>query len=390
VTRQLTAALRTAVTVHLHTHPTDELLSAWDRLVSSTGGTDVTQLSVWARVRSLERFHPSYLFVRRDGCLIGGAQVLLRGVRGLGSIGYTSYGPLLTVQGEERAEAAEAVALGLARLPGVRMLFVQPAEGTDDLRLALLRHGFRPSAAGIAPAGSVRLDLDRSLDDIRRAFPPRLRSWTRRWADAGVTVRIGDESDVPTLTRLQRAAAEARGYARPPHPEYVRHMVSELLRTGNAALFVGEVDGTPVTADVVTTCGTTVRGRLSGFDRKGPGGRLSVPGAARWEIIRWAKASGYRWLDFGGLTEQTLRDAVDLGLRRSDAWPGADQAKMQYGGVAFRYPGPVELIRPRPLRAAYDLATGSDLGRARLRQAQILLRSRSTGRGKSHEDGSTT
>jgi hypothetical protein len=278
MTRQLTADVRRAVTVHLHTGPPDALLSEWDKLVSDTGGTDVTQLSVWARVRSLEHFRPSYLFVRRDGCLIGGAQVLLRGVRGLGWIGYTSYGPLLTVQGEERAEAAEAVALGLARLPGVRALFVQPAEGTDDVRVALLRNGFRPSAAGIAPAGSVRLDLDRSLDDIRRAFPPRLRSWTRRWADAGVTVRIGDESDVPTLTRLQRAAAEARGYARPPNPEYVRHMVSELSRTGNAALFVGEVNGTPVTADVVTTCGTTVRGRLSGFDRNGPGGRLSVPG----------------------------------------------------------------------------------------------------------------
>ena len=57
--------------------------------------------------------------------------------------------------------------------------------------------------------------------------------------------------------------------------------------------------------------------------------------------------SGYRWLDFGGLSEQTLRE---VGRRRSRATgdrPGPDPAKLQYGGVPFRYPGPVELIRPR-------------------------------------------
>jgi hypothetical protein len=65
-----------------------------------------------------------------------------------------------------------------------------------------------------------------------------------------------------------------------------------------------------------------VRGRFGGFDRIGEGGRLSVPGAARLEMIHWAKLAGYRWLDFGGLSEQTLRDAVDKGIRSCGSWPG--------------------------------------------------------------------
>ena len=355
-------------------------LARWDRLVEGTPCADVTQLSVWARVRARAGFTPTYLFARKDGDLVGGVQVLHRRLPGLGRIGYTSYGPLLFAEGDARAEAAETLAVALARLPGVRMLFVQPAAGTDDLRTMLLALGFRPSSAGIAPVGSMRLDLSRSDDEIRKAFPPRLRSWTRRWRAAGVTVRPGGEDDVPILAALQRKAADSQGYSPPAQVDYLRHLYAELARTGNAALFIGEVDGVPATADLVTMCGTTVRGRLSGFDRSGPGGRLSVPGAARWEIIRWARGSGYRWLDFGGLSEQTLREVVDGEPRAGDR-PGTDAAKLQYGGTAFRYPGPVELIRPRLVRSAYDAANGLPWARAHLQQAKVALRSSRGGRG---------
>jgi Acetyltransferase (GNAT) domain len=246
--------------------------------VTGTPGTDVTQLSVWARVRAVAGFRAAYLLARRDGDLVGGAQVLLRRIPGLGEIGYASYGPVLAER-DGRAEAVHALAVALSRSAGVRMLFVQPAEGTDDVRAALLALGFRPSSAGIAPVGSTRLDLSPSEDEIRKAFPPRLRSWTRRWAEAGVSVRIGGEDDIPVLSELQGRAAESQGYSRPQRPDYVRRMYTELAATGNAALFVGEVHGVAVAADLVTMCGDTVRGRLSGFDRSGTGGRLSVPGA---------------------------------------------------------------------------------------------------------------
>jgi hypothetical protein len=191
-----------------------------------------------------------------------------------------------------------------------------------------------------------------------------------------VTVRQGDLEDIPLLARLMGTAAEARGYSRPPRPEYLRHLCAELFRTGNAAMFIGEVRGVPATADVVTMCGSMVRGRFSGFDRTGDGGRLSVPAAARWEIIQWAKGLGYRWLDFGGLKEATLHDVLDRGIRHSDDWPGSDQAKLKFGGQAFRYPGPVELVSSRVVRRAYDAANASTWGRTVLQRAKVDLRSR--------------
>lgn len=55
----------------------------------------------------------------------------------------------------------------------------------------------------------------------------------------------------------------------PPPVDYLEVMYSELAATGQAALFVGEVHGEPVAADLVTRCGAIVRGWLAGFDRTG-------------------------------------------------------------------------------------------------------------------------
>jgi hypothetical protein len=148
----------------------------------------------------------------------------------------------------------------------------------------------------------------------------------------------------------------------------------ELAATGHVVMFVGEVEGVPVAVDLMTGCGEMVRGRLSGFDRSGEAMRLSVPAAIRWELIKWAKAQGYRWFDFGGLRLETLAALLDGSERGADELPAADQPKVTFGGTAFRYPTPVEMIRPAALRMAYDLAWRSETGRRLFREAKSLLR----------------
>jgi hypothetical protein len=255
----------------------------------------------------------------------------------------------------------------------LNLTFVQPPEHADDVRAALLAGGFRPSAAGIAPIGSYRLDLTAELEQIRSRLSKRLRSWPNRWASKGVVVRRGDERDLPLLIELMTRTGIRQGFT-PPSLHYVRTLYDELARSGNAALFVGEVHGRPVCADVVTMCGQTVRGRLGGFDGSGDAGKLSVPAAVRWEIIRWAKASGYRWLDFGGLPERMLNDMIDHGIHTSDQWPAGHRSKLAFNGTPFRYPNPVEKVRPVPMRLAYDLAIGNEHGQRIVRVAAELLR----------------
>lgn len=55
-----------------------------------------------------------------------------------------------------------------------------------------------------------------------------------------------------------------------------------------------------------------LRLRLRGLDRSAPAAQLlSVPAAITWEAMRWAKAQGLRWFDFGGLRAPTLRALLD-------------------------------------------------------------------------------
>ncbi|HKR49855.1 MAG TPA: GNAT family N-acetyltransferase [Pseudonocardiaceae bacterium] len=362
--------------------PGPDVLEAWDLLVDRTPGTDVTQLSAWAGLRGRVGFSPLYLLAYRGTELAGGAQILTRQVPVLGAVGYLPYGPLVApdVVAADDVRRALVDALAVLSRRRLRILFVQPPEGAQDTSSELLRCGFRPSSAGIAPGGSIRIDLAADLADIRSRFGKRLKSWTNRWESRGVAIRAGDERDVPLLAELMATSAHHQGYT--PLPlDYMTALYRELAATGHAVLFVGEVNGVPVAADLMTGCGDMVRGRLSGFDRSGEAMRLSVPAAIRWEMIKWAKGQGYRWFDFGGLRPETLDALLDGHDRGADTLPTADQPKVTFGGTAFRYPTPVEMIRPAALRTAYDLAWRSAAGRRLFTEVQSLLRRGARWRG---------
>lgn len=367
--------MRVDVQVTVSENPSIPLLREWDRLVDHTPGTDVTQLSTWAELRGRVGFRPVYLLATSGTELVGGAQVLVRTAPLVGATGYLPYGPVLAAEHSSVGEARSVLSDALASFgrQGVRMLFIQPTEGDHASTDELQRRGFWPSAAGIAPAGSIRIDLRADLADIRARFGPRLRSWTNRWESRGVKVRPGDARDIPLLIDLMAATARHHGYPAMA-ADYVEALYVTLAADGHAVLFVGEVDGVPVAADIMTVCGDMVRGRLSGFDRTGPGAQLSVPAAIRWEMIQWAKAAGYRWFDFGGLHAQTLDALLCDPVPNVDTLPAADQPKLTFGGTAFRYPQAVEMIRPALLRAAYLQTVRSRAGKRLQARAQDRMR----------------
>ena len=351
------------VIVRRETSPGPDAIAQWDSLVRCSAGTDVTQLSAWSAIRSRSGFAPLYLLAYHGDTVVGGCLILRRRLFRLLRICYLPYGPLVDQSMREAPQIASALVDQLIRLAqSSAMTVVQPPEGSDLITDRLLANGFRQSDAGIAPAGSYRLDLTRPLSEIRGGFSARLKSWTNRWESRGVTVRKGGEPDLAILSELMVSSAARQGFT-PPSLEQLGVIYRELAPLGHAALFIGEVDGRPVAADLVTMLGDTVRGRRCGFDSSGAGGRLSVPAAVRWEIIKWAKSEGYRWLDFGGLPERMLDDMLDRGVRRSEDWPRAHRGKLSFNGQPFRYPPAVELLRPLPVRCAYDLASRNSYGR---------------------------
>lgn len=363
------------VTITVSAEPDSASLRAWDELVASNPAGDAAQLSVWAALRKEAGFNAVRILARRGQEVSGGAQVLCRRLPIGGMIGYVSYGPLVDAGCPDRAvvlrEVCDALeGFGRRRL---RMLFVQPAEGCEDVSQELLRRGFRGSDAGIAPAASLRIDLSGTVDELRLGLSKRLRTWTNRWPARGVSVRLADAADLPVVAALLADTARHQGFAAFSE-RYLHTVHHELVRAGHAAIFVGEVDGRAVATDVMTVCGGAVKVRFVGMDRSSPAAALNVPGAIRWESIKWAKANGHRWFDFGGLRPAsvgvlTSGSAVDV-----EELAGPDRYKVRFGGSAYHYPPAVELVPSLVVRGAYDLVRGSTRGRRLLDTAKLRVR----------------
>jgi hypothetical protein len=137
------------ISVTLTDAPSAAVLDQWDQLVATTPGTDVAQLSGWARVRAHAGYRPLYLFASRDAALAGGALIVVRALPLIGELGYVSNGPVVAPH-VPRDPVVAALSDALSRVARSRLscLFVQPPSGAHDLSQQLLARGFRPSDSG--------------------------------------------------------------------------------------------------------------------------------------------------------------------------------------------------------------------------------------------------
>lgn len=366
------------VSVTLFTQPDPDAIRDWDRLVGDTPYSDVTQLSAWSSLRRHAGFLPVYLLARRDDRLVGGALLLQRQLPVLGVVAYLPYGPVIAA-GQPRAAVARAVSAAVADL-GHRYLhgvFVQPPEGADDISEQLVARGFRPSAAGIAPQASIRIDLTRAVADLFAGLNKSNRRLVRTAAERGVTVRLGGARDLPVVAELlARTAAQQRFV--PLSLPYLRTMYRELTVGDHLSCFIAELDGVPVAAEVFTGCGGVLKARLTGVERSGRARRSGAAAVLEWHAILWAKAHDYHTFDFGGL----LPEAVDtIAVGRADLaahLTGPDYFKASFGGQPFRYPAPVELISSPLLRIGYDLSRRSTTGGRLVTTAKRFMRNGTT------------
>lgn len=354
--------------------PDAAMIGAWNDLVRNSPYADVAQLSAWMRVRAFAGFSAEYVFAHRGPTLLGGALVLTRRLPVVGRLGYVPYGPVIAGSAPRgEVVAALATALREATRKRLRMLFVQPPYAADDMSVELLRTGFRPSRAGIAPAASLRLDLTKSEDELRRGLRRRLQRWTRTWPARGVDVREGTSEDVGLLARFHAGTAAYQSFT-PTAADYLQVLHDELAVEGHVRLLVGQVDGTPVAARLFTVCGGVVKDRFAGMDRSSEAARLNVPAAIYWEAIRWAKAEGHRWFDLGGTDPSSLAALSDHRPAASLMLSGSQAFKASFGAEPFRYPQPMERISSPVLRASYDVFQRWATGRRLVNQAVHLLR----------------
>ena len=366
------------VSVTSTNRPDTGTIRAWDHLVSHTPGSDVAQLSAWSVVRRQAGFVPRYVLARRAGRLVGGALVLQRRLPVLGAVGYVPNGPVIA-PGAGRSAVAHAVSTGLARLGRRHLsgLFVQPPDQADDISDHLLRLGFRPSVAGIAPAASIRIDLTRDVEDLRDGLTSSNRRRTRTETNRGVTVRLGSERDLPLVAELLACTAAHQQFD-PPSLDYLRTLYRELDRGHHVQIFIAELDGVAVVAELFTGCGGVLMSRLTGMQRDDSVKKSGAAAAVIWHAILWAKSNGYRIFDFGGFPVEAV-DLIRNGeAGRTSGLTGPEMFKVSFGGQPFRYPPAVELLSSHLLRIGYDLSRRSEVGGKVVATARRFLQGRAS------------
>lgn len=309
----------------------------WDKFVAAAPGGTYQQTSMWAQVKSVAGWRPVRIGVSSgDSAVAAGCQVLIRRIARLGSVGYVSYGPL-TAGGDGTALAAVLDALQeFARRERWLYLKLQPPPDGPDLTDALRLRQFVPGGLGLDPAPRmiVRVDLRRPPEAILGAMRARSRTYIRQAQRRGVVVREGSESELPAFCDVVGATSRRQGF--PPYP---LHYYEQVWRSfpGHAHLLLAEYKGDILSGSLLLAFGDTVTYQMGGWS----GGHREVrPNELlHWSGMQWARESGYRYYDLGGI-DPAVGEAILAGRDPASLEiPGVTHFKLGLGGEVTRFPG---------------------------------------------------
>jgi lipid II:glycine glycyltransferase (peptidoglycan interpeptide bridge formation enzyme) len=324
----------------------------WDAFVAAIPGGLYPQSSCWGKIRMRTGWRTARVIVDDGAAIVAGAQLLLRPLPGVGSLGYVPKGPLVP-PGD--AELARVVLDGLLERVAryrVRYLALQPPSRDDALERELAARGFEPNEDIGTPSTTLRIDLTPSAEELLAGMNESTRRNIRRGLSHGVTVRTGGEADLDAFSRLMVAAAGRKDFALPPS-DYYRTMWHFLRDQRHIELFVAEYDAEPVSAMMAIAFGDTVFAHGSAWT--GRHGSHKPNEVLEWAVMGWAKEHGYDYVDMEGI-DPRIADAIrgsgaELADESRDMF--VTRYKLGFGGQVTVLPGGYDYVPSRPIRWVY-------------------------------------
>jgi lipid II:glycine glycyltransferase (peptidoglycan interpeptide bridge formation enzyme) len=238
---------------------------------------------------------------------------------------------------------------------------------------ALEAHGFRPTAARLAPLATLRMDLARSSDELLRAMRPSTRSKIRQAERRGVVVRPGDEEDLPLLFRALDSTALKHEF-HPYPPRYYEALWRGFRPGEHSQLFIAEHEGEPLSVVFLVRYGQSVAYQIGGWWTLPPGIRPNE--YLHWRAMLWCQERGHRWYDFEGIDQRAANDLLAGRKTPVDARSGVTHFKLGFGGDVVLFPGAYEYtFRPKRAAAFHRLAPTVDQWRASMQHGVTTARS---------------
>lgn len=321
----------------------------WDRFVFAHAEPHHEQTTPWARVRSDYGWKAVRLIMRRDGAIVGGAQILEHRIAPLVTIGYLARGPLLATGADEAAFVDELKRFSRSRR--LAYLAISLPYFAQSLVPRFQRVGIEARPAVLPPSvwtkATVVVDLSPDVEALFSGLSETKRKQVRRGQKAGVTVRQGGRGDLRRFEELMLALCRRRGVSSNiPGETFLESLWDAFAPDGHLRLLLAEHHGVAVSALILVAAGGWVRAWRIGWS--GDGERLYPNHILYWEAIRWAKENGYRYFDVSGID---LVDAQELLAGRARSAPfkcAITYSKVSLGGTIMLLPGEYCLF-PHPV-----------------------------------------
>ena len=354
----------------------------WDLFVGSVPGSHFEQTSGWGAVRNHYGWQVMRIVASEGATIVGGLQALIRPIGRIATIGYVSRGPLVATG---RADVANRLVSELERIARksrwLYCVFDYPYD-SHSLAIDMASRGYFSHPAGIPPSGllaaTVLLDLQPDEETILSRMNGSVRRNVRRSQKKGLTFELGGSNDIERFRILMLATCVRRGAApTPPQKDYFQKLWTELNPSGSVRLFLVRYEDELVCAAFAFTVSDTIRiwkvGWSGTHQDKDPNHFM------RWEIIRWAKANGFRTLDFVWIDTEDAKRAARGELTPEGFRDGTTYFKLGFGGTIY-FPPPVQSKFYNPLvRLGYRCGGGRLLASRLFQRAVSRYWSRASG-----------
>jgi len=326
------------MTSALHTFDRAEDKTAWDERITAAPGGHVLQSWAWGELKSRFGWR-----VQRLGQGSANAQVLYRPLPGrVGTIAYVPKGPLLDWDDDQAIRDLAAAIRPLARRQQAICLKIEPdlADGSI-LAERLKAAGFRPSSQPIQPRRTIVVDLDAEPEEILARMKQKTRYNIRLAGRKGVTVRPGDEGDLPAFYRLMEDTARRDAFAIHSRAYYeAAHRL--FVPAGQGRLFLAEYAGQLLAGLLALALGDTA---CYLYGASADEARELMPSyLLQWEAMAWARERGCRVYDLWGVPDEDEPALEAQFAQRGDGLWGVYRFKRGFGGRLVRTIGAWDLV----------------------------------------------
>lgn len=339
----------------------------WDAFLLTTAGGHHAQSSAWAALKRSVHYRSVRILIEDRGQLLGGGQILITTLPLLGAVAYVPKGPVLAEPDHELLRYFMDRLDALLRELRVRCCIIQPAEDSLTADFPAADFGYSKSSITVGPTASVRVALDRGEAELLAAMKSQTRSGIRSGLRQGVIVRPGDRRDLDQFHELLKSTGARQQFA--PEPRAYFDDWWDCFRP-NVQLFFAEHHDRVLSAAFIIAFGRTIYYKRAAWS--GNASRLHPNEVLHWEIIRWAKATGFLCYDLEGIDRRYAEQR--LAGERGPTVPAhsVSRFKVGFGGRICLYPPAYERFYWRPMQWLRRLSGRSPYFHAILNLAKRL------------------